>query len=122
MGERNPEGWGQKVAGRCPACGSSGTLFVAAGQHVTCSLSKCPDPSLVGDFLDMPGPACHVVEFSAHGWHIEHTLRCRLDGLADCPIHAAVAAVGGPVFGLGRFEAWLDDAGMLHVSQGADGG
>jgi len=44
------DGWGQRVAGRCPACGNS-TLFVAKGQHITCSLDVCPDPTMVADFL-----------------------------------------------------------------------
>lgn len=41
-----------KVAGRCPACGSDGTLFVASGDHITCSLDKCPNPTFVADLLD----------------------------------------------------------------------
>ncbi len=40
-----------KVTGRCPACGSDGTLFVASGDYITCSLDKCPNPSLVSDWL-----------------------------------------------------------------------
>jgi hypothetical protein len=28
----------------CPACNSKNTLFVAAGNYVTCSLDKCPNP------------------------------------------------------------------------------
>jgi hypothetical protein len=40
-----------RVAGRCPACGCDGTLFVANGGYITCSLDKCPDPTLVADVL-----------------------------------------------------------------------
>lgn len=80
-----------KVAGRCPACGSDGTLFVADGDYITCSLDKCPDPTLVTDFLDKQnGPDIHVAEFTRDGWHLEHTMRCRLDGMANCLIHRAL--------------------------------
>ena len=44
--------WGNRVHGRCPACGSNGSLFVAVGGHVTCSLDKCPNPTSVADLLD----------------------------------------------------------------------
>lgn len=47
----NGHGWGQRVAGRCPACGRNNTLFVAAGQHITCSYLPCPNPTAVADFL-----------------------------------------------------------------------
>lgn len=33
-----------KVEGRCPACGSDGTLFLANGGYVTCGWIECPDP------------------------------------------------------------------------------
>ena len=49
-GPCHPEGWGQRVAGRCPSCGTS-SLFVAAGQHITCGLIECPNPTKVADFL-----------------------------------------------------------------------
>lgn len=48
---RNPDGWGQRVAGNCPACGWS-SLFVATGQHVTCATHDCPNPIAVSDALD----------------------------------------------------------------------
>ena len=28
---------------RCPACNSNGTIFVASGDYLTCSLDKCPN-------------------------------------------------------------------------------
>ena len=34
--------WGQTIAGKCPACGSS-SLFVAMGGHATCALIGCPN-------------------------------------------------------------------------------
>lgn len=49
-GRFNAEGWGQRVAGRCPACGQA-SLFVAAGQHITCGFIPCPSPTVVADFL-----------------------------------------------------------------------
>lgn len=39
------------VTGTCPACGLSGTLFLAVGGHVTCSSLSCPDPCRVADSL-----------------------------------------------------------------------
>lgn len=48
--ECHTEGWGQRVSGRCPACGSS-SLFVAVGGHVTCGLIECRQPTVVADFL-----------------------------------------------------------------------
>lgn len=44
--------WGNRVTGRCFACGRDGTLFVAFGGHITCSLDVCPNPTAVADFLD----------------------------------------------------------------------
>lgn len=44
------------VAGRCPACGSNGTLFLGSGGYVTCSVSYCPNPSAAADLL-LPTPA-----------------------------------------------------------------
>ena len=44
--------WGNRVHGRCPACGSNGSLIVAVGGHVTCSLDKCPNPTSVADLLE----------------------------------------------------------------------
>lgn len=29
---------------RCPACGNHNTLFVGAGNYVTCAYDKCPNP------------------------------------------------------------------------------
>jgi hypothetical protein len=36
----------------CPACGSTGTLFIGNGGYLTCSLIGCPDPCKAGDVLD----------------------------------------------------------------------
>lgn len=43
-------GW-SRVSGRCPACGT-GSLFVAAGDFITCGFAKCSDPSFVADLLE----------------------------------------------------------------------
>ena len=32
---------------QCPACESTGSLFVAKGGYVTCSVSDCPNPDYV---------------------------------------------------------------------------
>ena len=46
----DPDGWGNRVSGRCPACGSS-SLFVEVGGHITCARAGCPDPTAVADQL-----------------------------------------------------------------------
>ncbi len=38
---------GSWIRGRCPACGSAGTLFVGLGGHVTCSWVDCENPGFV---------------------------------------------------------------------------
>lgn len=40
------------VRGRCPACGHTGTLFLADGGWVTCSYATCPNPGAASDLLD----------------------------------------------------------------------
>jgi hypothetical protein len=109
--------WGNRVAGRCPACNGS-TLFVAVGGHVTCSLVDCPDPTLVADFLDgIDRPDMHVVEFTRDGWHLEHTMRCRLDGMAGCLIHRALTRLDErPVTKIGRFDVDMV-SGVLHYRE-----
>ena len=49
--------WGQTIAGKCPACGSS-SLFVAMGGHATCALIGCPNPTMLADILlgEIPFP------------------------------------------------------------------
>lgn len=87
-----------RVHGRCPACGSTGTLFVADGGHVTCSLDRCPDPGKLADLLDRP--AYHVLEVDERGgWALQHEITC-FPALLDCPVHLAfdrtfVAAIAG---------------------------
>jgi hypothetical protein len=44
--------WGNWVKGYCPACGSKGTMFVASGQYITCSLDVCPNPTLLAGLLE----------------------------------------------------------------------
>jgi hypothetical protein len=41
---------GDKVQGRCPACGTA-LLALGSGGYVVCTLDKCPDPSAVSDLL-----------------------------------------------------------------------
>lgn len=108
---RYGDGWGQRVAGRCPACGSDGTLFVAVGQHVTCDRLDCPDPTVVADFLQHPGPPLHVVQFGPTDWHLEHTMRCRIEGMADCLIHQAIAARADRPGPQGRYQVAIGDGG-----------
>ena len=47
--------WGNWVAGYCPACNSNGTMFVGSGGYITCSLIKCPNPTLMSELLEKRG-------------------------------------------------------------------
>lgn len=51
------EKWGNRVTGRCPACGSDGSLFVAYGGYITCRLDVCSNPTAVADLLLPPPPS-----------------------------------------------------------------
>lgn len=41
----------QVVAGKCPACMSTGSLSLGLGGHVTCMRTECPRPMDVDDLL-----------------------------------------------------------------------
>jgi ssDNA-binding Zn-finger/Zn-ribbon topoisomerase 1 len=45
-----------KVNGTCPACGSTGTLFVGKGGYLTCGWLPCRDPLAASRLLE-PGSA-----------------------------------------------------------------
>jgi Family of unknown function (DUF6085) len=65
----------------------------------------------------------HLIEFSADGWIIQHSMACRLNGhLFDCPVNRA-AAVGAfanwpddPNV-IGRYRCTLDDDGRLVIGE-----
>lgn len=126
MVEHHSDGWGQKVAGRCPSCGSHGTLFVAVGQHVTCSLRGCPDPTLLADYLlyGVAGRDIHVVEFTDDlSWDLEHSLRCRIDGMTKCPVHRELARLTKrPVTDIGRYQVAIEDGLAFYWPVPADKG
>jgi hypothetical protein len=46
-----------KVNGTCPACGSTGTLFVGAYGYLTCGWLPCRDPLAASRLLEKPAPA-----------------------------------------------------------------
>ena len=82
------------VAGTCPGCGRTGALVLDAGR-IRCDAWGCADPTLVAELLDNPGPSTHLVTFERNdrgGWNrrTTHTVRCRVDGLASCPIDAVL--------------------------------
>lgn len=88
------EGW-PKVAGYCPACGTS-SLFLGSGGWVTCSLDKCPNPTAAADVLDEPEIE-HIVELGEATFSIQHPLRERLNGLLfRCDLHERLSACDGP--------------------------
>lgn len=98
------------VAGVCPSCGSTGLLHLDAGR-IRCAASGCNDPELVADFLDAPGPVRHIVTFERNevdGWNrrTTHTVRCRVHGLAACPVDAVLEHRDAPL-GPGTFEVDL---------------
>ena len=43
--------WGQKVQGRCPACGEQ-SLFLGDHGYVTCAILECPKPHAAVSFLN----------------------------------------------------------------------
>jgi hypothetical protein len=40
------------VQARCPACGSTSTLFLAEGGYITCSLIGCPNPEAAHEAIE----------------------------------------------------------------------
>jgi hypothetical protein len=105
-----------RVEGRCPACGSTGTLFVGQGGYITCSLDRCPDPGVVADLLDRP--RYHVIEFGEDGWAIQHEVTC-FPNLLDCATHERVStwlgALSGPPVPPGRYRVG-DDLKLTAVT------
>lgn len=59
MSTDDTRSWGQRISGKCPACGSNDSLFVAVGGHATCSIDKCPNPTMLADILlgEIPFPS-----------------------------------------------------------------
>lgn len=108
------------VQGRCPACGSGGTLFVGAGGFLTCSLDRCPEPAKASDLLDRPD--YHVIELGEGKWALQHEATC-FPNLLDCTTHAAIAAwmdtLTGPPAPPGRYRVNRDlSLTALVVSDG----
>lgn len=73
-------------------------------------------------FLDGDG---HAVVFHEDGWFTEHTVACRLVGMENCAIHAAVdsevSRTRGPILPLGRYLASIDPATGLRLAESASG-
>ena len=67
----DPDGWGNRVSGRCPACGGS-SLFVAVGGHVTCARADCPAPTAVADQLLANGSVPRVPSAGAKAMRWVH--------------------------------------------------
>ena len=95
-----------RVAGYCPmGCGE--TLFLGAGNRVTCSFIDCPDPGAVDEILG-DAEVHHLVTFDEDGFTIRHPLRERLgDALMECELHNVCAHLDGPPVKLGRYRARL---------------
>jgi hypothetical protein len=53
-------GYRQRVAGRCPACGSE-SLFLTDGGTVECSSLECPHTLRLQNMLEDRSPVQHVV-------------------------------------------------------------
>lgn len=108
---------GIAIAGHCPACARR-TLFAGHEGNIICTHALCPDPTVLTELLDQRRPERHVAWFDEEDWTLEHPLRCRIDGLADCEVHAAkVDLAGPPAEGLGRYEVTLLANGELVYSR-----
>lgn len=93
--------------------GCGNTLFLGSGGHVTCSWSRCPEPTAAGLILDEPETE-HIVTFSdLGGFSIRHPLRDRveLDDLGDCNLHLYLASLSGPPVKPGRYRASRPERG-----------
>jgi hypothetical protein len=53
----------------------------------------------------------HILDVSLGGWILEHTASCRLKGLRNCPLNAAVTHTPKPA--PGRYQAELLGNGRL---------
>ncbi len=58
----------------------------------------------------------HVVRFETWNFYLEHSIDCRIAGLRNCPIHAALALLGEPPMASGRY--WVDLVGEGLVFEG----
>lgn len=79
----------ERVKGRCPACGDSGTLHVDRDGSIACDRPQCPDPGKAAALLDRP--TYHVLQMDESGWALEHEVTCFPD-LLDCEMHRKVSA------------------------------
>ncbi len=94
------------VTGRCPACGHSGSLFLAEGGYATCSIDKCPDPTAVADLLEKRIRYDrlrdhHTVILTERRWKLTHPITC---DLATCKYDILAAAWEGPPRDLGTYR------------------
>lgn len=106
-----------RIDGYCPACGADELVAtateLAVGLALGCGADGCSDPTLVGDLLHQPlAERSHLVDFtrlegSRFSFTMEHTLRCRLTGLGQCPIHAIITELPSMPLGPGLFEVDL---------------
>jgi Family of unknown function (DUF6085) len=90
-------------------CGE--TLFLGAGDYITCAELTCPRPDAVADILD-DGEPQHIVQIvDETGFTVRHPLRERLDDdLMRCDLHAWIAAQAVPPALPGRYRVmWAGD-------------
>lgn len=101
-----------KVEGYCPmGCGR--TLFLGSGGYVTCSWSRCPNPTAASDLLGIR-ETWHVAHLDERNYRLVHPLACRL-GHADlaCPEDAYLRALSGPPRKPGRYWMHAHDDGTF---------
>lgn len=104
------------VAGRCPACGSAGSLFLGSGGYVTCSIADCPDPGKASDLLNRP--TYHVVDVGENGWAVQHEATCFPD-LLGCEVHRRIEKLmrmfDTPPVASGRYR-WTDSGQLAPLA------
>lgn len=93
------------VDGYCPSCGQRSLGLNPKTRQVECFFGDCADPLVVADFLSTWSGDAHYVTFGYDGWVLEHSLRCRVDGMLDCEHNERLSDLKGmPRCGLGRFQ------------------
>lgn len=99
---------GQRVQGKCPWCGRS-SLFLGAGDYITCSTAECSNPTGVTDLLD--GETGHVVVIlETGGFTIQHPMRERAEGeLFDCGLHQYLSSLSAAPIASGKYRVRWDD-------------
>lgn len=105
-----------RVAGYCPACGGA-SLFLGAGDYVTCSRSDCPNPTAVADLLlEDARETEHIVRIGWDSFDVQHPLRERLHAdMFGCGLHRYLTELAGPPRHAGLYRVtWRGEDQAQH--------